>query len=109
VKRIRIAAGLMLSMALLTISIGVQAASNDEPGPIAFLPSSACEELVEVLTAYDIQDHGGDAVINLEMIGPLHPFQPMSAWLPLDPPTVSFFRCDRPDPGAVSSDIATAP
>ena len=109
VKRVRIAASLMNSAALMTISIGVHAASNAESVKVAIVTSTVCEDLVEHLEAYDTQDYDGDVVVNLAMIGPVHPFQPMSAWLPLDPPTVSFFRCDRPDPGAVSSDIATAP
>ena len=107
-KRIRIAAGLMLSAALLTISFGAQAGSSAEPGPVALLATTVCEDLVEDFETYGIQVYGGDAVINLEMVGPVHPLDPTSAWLPLEPPQVSLFRCDRPAPGAISSDIAAA-
>ena len=110
VKRIRIAAGLMLAAALLTISFAIPAASGHEGAKVAVnSPAPFCASLSELLVANGSASAGaGYSSVGIEIVGSPNRRNPTSPWQVL-PPLVELWNCDGPGTRTPLTDIASAP
>lgn len=109
-KRFRIATGLMLSAALMAISMGTSVASGHEDARVALeFPAPFCASLGELLVeSGGVDPSGREAAVAIEIIGPRASRNPVSMWLPGEP-IVTLFTCEGTVTPTLSPDIATAP